>query len=256
MSEEVGKGFARRVTESNLARFAPLLRDLTKEATPSASDENDQSEAPPDHRTDELADAQSLFGGLKVRVALPFTFPRGPSRPTTPRRTSSGETGSTEDEEGEASLVNYPILVAEIPGPGRWTQASFSRDVFLNFFGGAVIALTYLDAQGEAKHETANPIVKKSSNYCYELGAAMGLDYPNKDDGRPIGVFLRLEPQQFQYTIVMPHDADHTTLATFLTNHWEGPAGRMRRVRTDLDTLHQTWPSAPLPLVVPDVAAG
>ena len=133
---------------------------------------------------------------MKVRVRLPFTFPGGPSRPTTPRRISSGRT----------SLVDEEVLVAEIPGPGRWTQASFSWDVFRNFFGGEAIALTYLDAQGEAKQETANPIVKRSSNYCYELGAAVGLDYPNRDDGRTIGVFLRMEPQQFQYAIVMPHE--------------------------------------------------
>ena len=254
MSEEVGKGFARRVTGSNLAKFAPLLRDRTKESNPPDSDENAQSKSPPGTNTDELAAAQSLFEGLKVRVALPFTFSWGPSGSTTPTGTSSVETGSTEGEVGDVSGVSYPVLVAEIPGPGRWTQASFSREVFSDFFGAGVINLTYIDAQGEAIHETANPIVKKSSNYCYELGAAVGLDYPNLDDGRPIGVFLRLEPQQFQYSIVMPPDPGHATLATFLANRWVGPSGRMRRVTTDLDTLLGIWPSSPLPLVMPGVA--
>ena len=144
MSEEVGKGFARRVTGSNLTRFAPLLRDLTKESNPPASDENAQSESPPGTSADELAAAQSLFQGLKVRVALPFTFPRVPSRSAPPGGTSSGGNGSTEGEDGDVPSVNYPVLVAEIPGPGRWTQASFSKDVFSNFFGAGVIGLTYM----------------------------------------------------------------------------------------------------------------
>ena len=256
MSEEVGKGFARRVTGSNLTRFAPLLRDQTKESNPPESDESTQSESTPGTSSDELAAAQSLFQGVKVRVSLPFTIPRVPSGSATTGGNYSDGNGSTEGENGDVPSVNYPVLVAEIPGPGRWTQASFSRDAFQNFFGAEAIDLTYLDDQGEAKRETANPIVKKSSNYCYELGAAVGKDYPNRGDGRPIGVFLRLEPQQFQYAIVMPHEQDHTTLDAFLTNRWEGPAGRMRRVSTDLDTLLGTWPSAPLPLAIPDVADG
>lgn len=255
MSEEVGKGFARRVTGSNLRRFAALLRDLTRESNPPTSDENALSESPPGTSTDELAAAQSQFQGLKVRVALPFTFPRVPSRSATPRGTPSGGNGSTGGEDRAIPSVNYPVLVAEIPGPGRWTQASFSKDVFSNFFGGGTIGLTYLNAQGEAIHGTKNPIEKGSSNYCYELAAARGLSYPDKSVGRPIGLFLRFEPGQFQYVIVMPHDPNHTTLATFLTNRWDGPTGRMRRVTTDLEDLLGAWPSAPLPLAIPNAVA-
>ena len=256
MSEEVGKGFARRVTGSNLMRFAPLLRDLTKKSDPPASDENPQSEPRPGTRSDELADAESLFQGLKVRVALRFTFPPVPSGTGTPGGTSSGGNGSAEEEDGDVPSVNYPVLVAEIPGAGRWTQASFSQDVFSNFFGAGVIGLTYMNAQGQAIHETRNPVTKGSSNYCYELAAARGLNYPDKNVGRPIGVFLRFESGQFQYVIVMPRDPGYAMLATFLTSRLGEPGRLMRRETTDLESLLGAWPSAPLPLplVIPNVA--
>ena len=242
MSEVAGRGFARRVSDSNLAKFAVLLRDRNKEPALPLPEDNGPSEPPVGSSSDELAAAESLFSGSRVRVKLPFTFP-------------SGTPGPGDGEAGDDSGVSYPVLVAEIPGPGRWTQASFSREVFFEFFGADIIEFTYIDADGTLVRGTANPIVKPSSNYCYELGAAAGLAYPNGDNGRPIGVFLRLEPQQFQYCLVMPSDLGHTILVTFLDHNWVGPAGRMRRVTTDLDTLIRVWPSAPLPLIVSGASA-
>ena len=252
MSEEAGKGFARWVTASNLTRLAPLLRDLTKGSSPPTSYENAQSESPPGSSTDELAAAQSLFQGLKVRVILPFTFPTIPSGSGTSGGTSSVGNGSAEGEDGDDLGINYPVLVAEIPGPGRWTQASFSKDVFFNFFGAGAIGLNYMNAQGEAIHETKNPIKKGSSNYCYELAAARSLSYPDKSIGRPIGVFLRIETVQFQYVIVMPQDPGYAMLAAFLASRLGEPTRLMRRVPTDLEALLGAWPSAPLPLDIPN----
>ena len=248
MSEEAGKGFARQVTDSNLAKLAPLLRDRTKEPTPPLSEENAPSKPTPGPGSDELAAAQSLFAGSRVRVELPFTFPWGTPGSATETGTPMVEPGSTEGETGDDSGVSYSVLVAEIPGPGRWSQASFSRKVFSEFFGAGTIDLTYINTQGTQIHQTAAPIVKKSINFCYELGAAAELAYPTKDDGRPIGVFLRLETQKFQYRLVMPTDPAHTILVAFLANNWKGPARHMRRVITDLPKLLSAWPAASLPL--------
>ena len=256
MSEEAGKGFARQVTDLNLAKFAPLLRDRTKEPTPPLSEENVPPKTTPGSGTDELSAAQSLFAGSRVRVRLPFTFSWGTPGQATEAGTPMVEPGPTEGEASDDSGVSYSVLVAEIPGPGRWKQASFSREVFVEFFGAGIIEFTYIDPHGTLVHDTANPIVKSSRNYCYELGAAAGLAYPNVGIGRPIGVFLRLEPQQFQYCLVMPSDPGHTILVTFLANNWVGSARLMRRVNTDLDALISIWPSAPLPLIVSGVAGG
>ena len=224
MSGDVGKGFARRVTRLNLEKFAPLLRDRAKEL----------AESSPSFSTIESVMARSLFYGSKVRVALPFTFPWGIVGTATATRVSGAEA----------------VLVAEIPGPGRWSQASFSKEVFVKFFGAGSIDLIYMNAEGLLEHETVKPIIKKSSNYCYELKAATSLNYPSGNEGRPIGVFLRAGSKQFQYRVVMPSDPDHVLLEAFLVARWVGAVGRMRRVTIDLDTLLDICPTAQLPLAV------
>ena len=246
MSGEAGKGFARKVTDSNLAKFAPLLRDRTKRPSLPLPEDNASSKPAAGSSTDELAAAQSLFAGSRVRVEIPFTFPWWTLGPATETGAPTVEPGPIEAEMGAYSGVSYSVLVAEIPGPGRWSQASFSKKVFSEFFGGGAIDLTYINTQGTLVHQTTAPIKKKSVNFCYELGAAAGLDYPNKDDGRPIGVFLRLETKMFQYRLVMPSDPAHTILVAFLANNRKESARQMRRVITDLPTLLSVWPVASL----------
>ena len=228
MSDEAGKGFVRRVTKSNFANFAPLLRDHTKNSsTPS-----------PSPATGEFAAAQALFEGLKIHVSLPFTFSSnifGEAPGTFSRVTEPTETDS--------------VLVAEIPGPGRWSQVSFSKRVFHEFFGAVPIQLTHMNADGEFIHDIAAPIIKQSKNYCYELRAALGLTYPNKTDGRPIVVFLQVGPQRFHYKILMPSDPHHIALDTFLADNWIGASNRMRRITTSLDRLLGIWPAAQLPFI-------
>ena len=245
MTEEVGKGFARRVTKLNLVRFVSLLCDRTKEPSPRPLEEIDSSGPPPGFSPDELAAAQALFDGTGVQVKLPFTFSSGIPRLKAASGPGIDEAGSPEGQNDAPFQPGNAVLVSEIPGPGRWSQASFSLKVFTQFFGAGQINLSHINADGTKTHEIANPIVKKSSNFCYELGAAGGLDYPKPNDGRPIGVFLRLEAQQFQYRLVMPSDSAHAVLDTFLANNWEGSPRFMRRVITRLETLLSVWPAAP-----------
>ena len=63
------------------------------------------------------------------------------------------EPGSNEGETDDDSGVGYSVLVAEIPGAGRWSQANFSRKVFSEFFGAGTIDLTYIDTQGTQIHQ-------------------------------------------------------------------------------------------------------
>ena len=246
MSKEAGRGFALQVTQSNFVEIAPLLRDMTKDPQEPSSDSSAGESV--------STKSGSSFEGSKISVVLPFSW----GTPRTPPETGTinSETESTNVESADDSDYSPSVLVAEIPGPGRWTQASFSQRVFVEFFGAVVIELTYIDSSGTPKHETANPIEKKSKNYCYELGAAVGLDYPNISDGRPIGVFLSMGGQEFQYKLVMPSDPDHTVLDLFLTDKWTGPARWMRRIITDLDTLLSTWPTAGLPFETSGTADG
>ena len=243
MTEEAGKGFVRRVTKLTLKNFAPLLRDLTNE--PTTSTEITSSGSPIGSGTNELAAVQALFNGSKVQVHLSFTFPWGELVPKaeTPSSIDEMETPDTQNDVSFHPTDN--VLVSEIGGPGRWSQASFSKKIFDEFFGAGQIHLTHINADGTVTSEIANPIVKESSNYCYELGAAANRNYPPLTDGRPIGVFLSLEEQQFQYQLVMPSDPDHAILDGLLAAHWKGSARLMRRVTIDLQTLLNAWPTAP-----------
>lgn len=227
---EQGKGFARLVSETNIAIFAPLLRDLSKVRSLPGPDNDDPTNPSPSGDGEEFAAADRLFNGSKVRLALPFTFPRAPQ---------AAHPGSPP--------VDRTVLVSEIAGPGRWSQANFPKKIFDEFFGGGQIELFHLDGYGTVSHEIATPITKQSSNYCYELGAASGLAYPNPGGGRPIGVFVRLDGNQFQYRLMMPSAPDYAMLDGFLTSNWTPTPGRLRRVMTTLNELKNEWTSAPFP---------
>ena len=245
MTDEAGKGFVRRVTKLDLANFAPLLRDLTKEPTARLSTENTSSDSPSGSNANEFVAVQALFSGSKVQVNLPFTFPWGNLAPE-PEPQSSIDAVEPPDTQNDVLIhLKDTVLVSEIPGPGRWSQASFSKKIFDEFFGAGQIHLARINADGTVTDEIANPIIKRSKNYCYELGAAAGLNYPPRTDGRPIGVFLRLGEQQFQYRLVMPSDPDHAILNGLLATYWEGGDRFMRRVTIDLQTLLGAWPTAP-----------
>ena len=248
MTEEVGRGFARRVTKVNLAAFVSLLRDRSKEPNPQLPKESPSSGPPYGSSTDEVADTEALFDGTHVKVKLPFTFSSGIPRLEIVTGNGTNESGPPEGQIDNPIQPSNTVLIAEIPGPGRWSQASFSLKVFTQFFGAGQINLNHIDADGTETHEVANPIIKKSSNYCYELGAAAGLGYPDPGEGRPIGVFLRLEAQQFQYRLVMPSESAHAILDAFLATNWEGSTRFMRRVTTRLETLLGVWPAAPFSL--------
>lgn len=225
-----GQGFSRRVSQANLDMFAPLLRDIGKKRQQTESEEEDGSGSRT--RLDPAyAAAAKEFTGSKFTARLPYTFPRG----------AIGTI--TVDTAAKGIMTVGAVLVAEIPGGRRWKQAAFTKQLFTDFFGGRKINLTHLDADGSRTLEPGNPITKTSSNYCYELGAAHGSDYPT--NGRPIAVFLKLSESRFEYRLVMPGELDYAPLDKFLAVHWQGPAGRMRRFVTDLPTLTAAWPWAP-----------
>ena len=135
MTQDVGKGFARRVTKSNLGSFAPLLRDRTKDPNQQPSEESSPSGTSPGTISDELAAAQALFDGSRVQVQLPFPRSSGTVGQEPGTGPTHAQTGPSEGQDDEASHYGNSVLVAEISGPGRWKQASFSKEVFSDFFG-------------------------------------------------------------------------------------------------------------------------
>ena len=74
------QGFARQVTDSNLAKLAPLLRDRTKKPTSPLSEKNAPSKPTPGPGSDELAAAQSLFAGSRVACQITLHLSMGDTR--------------------------------------------------------------------------------------------------------------------------------------------------------------------------------
>ena len=248
MNEVPGKGFARRVTRSNLQQFLYLLGDRNAGATQNASGQTNSAinSAHPD--VDDLTAANDLFGGSKIRVNLPFKLPTRRYGNTSGVPNVSDVAGTTQGENIPEVPHEVQVLVSEIPGPGRWSQAAFTQDIFNDYFGGGAITLAHINSDGTATYRVVNPIVKGSSNYCYELDAARGLQYESASPGRPIGVFFREPDGRFRYLLVMPDDHVHLLLDALLKVEWQGrPAGRLRRVTIGLDRLVRAWPSVPFP---------
>jgi hypothetical protein len=142
------------------------------------------------------------------------------------------------------------VLFAEIPrGSGRWNQANFDKDNFMNFFqagSGSVVKLWQVEPRGHiaSAPEERPGVSVKSRNFRIELAAAAGKSYPAT--GRPIGVFVRIGSRKFHYMLLMPGDTGHRFASEVLKKHAISPPGRMRRFILDLATAMSEWPQAPL----------
>jgi hypothetical protein len=145
------------------------------------------------------------------------------------------------------------VLIAEIPAGGnRWNQANFNQEFFESFFGGTRwdnsyrILLREVDGNGDPLPvENRQAVSVASHNWRFELGAAAGLDYPNPEDGRPTGIFIRVGIRMFLYVLVMPDSPLYAEVNTLLNTHWTGRADRMRRILVDVNMLREACPSLP-----------
>ena len=142
--------------------------------------------------------------------------------------------------------ISATVLVSEFGGPGRWSQVAFTEDIFSNFFGGHTINLRRFDRDGSTIPELGvTPIRKRSSNYCYEIGAARGR-YPS-GGLRPIGIFVKRSSVDFDYCLLVPSDIDYSAVALFLKHHWQGSSHNLKRIYANLTDLSTAWPGQPFP---------
>ncbi len=145
------------------------------------------------------------------------------------------------------------VLIAQLPGPGRWGQAAFPQWFIENFFKvlpgtGEVIQLfsvTLADGVGEAEELTCG-YKQGSKNWYFELGLAAEIgDYPARPH-KPIGVFHRIGHQRCRYTILLPDNESYTTVCDFLTQNRD----RLKRPRNELPRtivpateFRKAWPN-------------
>jgi hypothetical protein len=172
----------------------------------------------------------------------------------------TGEAGvaATSDEETDVDdIVRGPsgeeetVLVAEV-SRNRAGQVDFGKDYFASFFGarpGEVtqpVVFQYVNADGVlGKLEERPAVTVVSGNYRFELAAAKRLDYPAS--GRPLGVFVRVAPDEFKYSLLMPEDPNHAAVGRLLEGQPQrhGSKPHMRRKALTVGALRRVWPNPP-----------
>ncbi len=148
------------------------------------------------------------------------------------------------------------VLVAEIPRSGdRWRQANFDENTMKSFFqiktrsqATQYLYLTMINRFNQMDPVEVRPYVfsSTSQNFRIELGAASGLEYPQRD--RPIAVFMEVGRRRFYYCLVMPGQPGHRSLRSIVP----GGTNQMDRLQATTTELASAWPRCPLLNVVPE----
>ena len=166
------------------------------------------------------------------------------------RRHEEDEVEATDSQTSVAPSGDI-VLLAEIPrGSTRWNQANFNLDNFRTFFQlepgtRRRVVLLPVSPDGTVGDPEVRPSVDvRSQNYRIELGLAAGLDYP--ENGRPIGLFLRIGLRQFRYRLLMPDDAAYADVQDFLAARSTGREDRMKRIRIEREELSRVLPDLTL----------
>jgi len=163
----------------------------------------------------------------------------------------SGDNVDDEDLEAWQYVETDKVLIAEIPRSGnRWKQANFDQNNFIDFFGATPgdntlrILLKNVKHDGSLSNLEIRPSISvKSMNYRFELDAAASLNYP--ENGRPIGVFVRISNRMFLYVLSMPDNSEYDELLTYL-NNLDTSGDEIRRCRTNISELKTNCPNLPL----------
>lgn len=162
------------------------------------------------------------------------------------------EIDATEEKAEWLFDTKSPFLVAQIPRSGtRWKQANFALGIFEDFFGGIRgvnshrLIMKAIYDNGELGDIEDRPCVTVASdNFRVELAAASGLPYP--EEGRPIGVFVKVAVRMFVYYISMPGTPTHALLEQWLYENSTGPQNQMKRVISTMTEAPQVIENLPL----------
>ena len=150
----------------------------------------------------------------------------------------------------EEEFALNPVLIAEVPKSGdRWQQINFDLKSYQEYFGVKKSATKYVrfyevhpdGTLGSAEDRQSVSVV--SQNFRFEVGAAHGKPYPTK--GHPILVFEKTDEDTFNYILLMPGQADHKLIQTYLDNNYTRTSKKLR-VQMTAGDLKKAWPACPL----------
>ncbi|MGZ8183397.1 MAG: phospholipase D family protein [Methylobacter sp.] len=171
-----------------------------------------------------------------LRTRARQDHPATPTLPIQIDEVAGSDIGTDESKEWSFQESNL-VLLAEIPRSGdRWNQANFDVNTFETFFGATagdnsqrILLRNVISDRNLGNIEVRPSVSVVSQNYRFELEAAAGLVYPN--EGRPIGVFIRLSTRMFIYKLFMPEaDEKYKEIADWINSNWTGRKDRMKRI--------------------------
>lgn len=190
-------------------------------------------------------------------VAMPHAGHTTAEQAATETATEGRETVApniyVDDEPGSWEYdSNAAVLICEIPrGDQRWNQANFDANTFRTYFEStpgvtrqmALILrdVRYDGSMGEIRHRP--PVSVASHNYRIELYVPAGTAYPN--NGRVLGVFVKLSSRTFLYSLVFPFHNEHPALQAKLDSERQRQ-DRLVRYQTDAEELGRIAASLPI----------
>lgn len=167
--------------------------------------------------------------------------------PPLPDHDVEEDEGTEQGGEGEAELGG-DVLVAELVGPGRWSQSAFPKWFIDNFFevppGDDHLRLLPVTRTSVGSPEVVACGYKASKNWYYELHLATEAGKYPAAPPKPIGVFHRIAHQTCRYTIVMPDDQAYPDVSACLEANLyrlDRPKGQLPRTILPAKVLAATW---------------
>jgi len=151
----------------------------------------------------------------------------------------------------ESLLINgEEVLIAEIGGGPRWKQVNFPVEIFENFFGAERgnnsynIELINISQDGSLGDvEIRQAVSVKSHNYRFEIHCAETEGTYPGNNKRPIGLFVKIDNDQFLYQILLHNHQAYKKIKKYL--YAESSVRRkdeLRRHIAHIEAIHALYP--------------
>ena len=161
------------------------------------------------------------------------------------------EDNDGEEDPAQEAAIEGEVLIAELAGPGRWSQAAFPQWFIRNFFHvlpdtGDVLRLfpvTKENGLGEAEERECGH-KRGSGNWHFELGLAVAIRDYSPAPNRPIGIFHRIDHQTCRYTVLVPANESYAVVSDFLAanrNRLDHTRSRLARTIVPAVELLDAW---------------
>lgn len=237
----------------------PITQELIDELyaeklIPTESERTDRYDNGRDRTTSAATSRRINFNGAKIQrnpegfvpkrrqvKAKRVTKTKNTSNPSQPIITISEESLLVNGEE---------VLIAEIGGGPRWKQVNFPGDIFENFFGAERgnnsynIELINIAGDGSLGDvEVRQAVSVRSHNYRFEIHCAETEGaYPGSNK-RPIGLFIKIDNDQFLYQVLLHNHPAYKKIKKFL--YEESSVRRqdeLKRHIVHIEAIHALYP--------------